>query len=139
MITPSKTYPALTLVLGILCALLACGALVLLFATGWLASQIIDPANVEAFVWVLVLFKAFGAFALIIAYLTYNAARDPIRYLAVIDGLIGLLILVSILDAYAVLALGFGAFYPAWAMWFRITLRIAVAVLLLVLRPSSPR
>jgi hypothetical protein len=138
MSTLPKSYAALKAVLSIMCALLGLGGLFLILGAGtWTVMLIIPSATAVTTLWMLVIFKAFGALALFMSYLLYQAARDPVRYTVIIEGLAYTLILLSALDAYSVIALGFGDVYPAWAIWGRAAVRVALAITLLVLRPRA--
>ena len=136
--TPPKNHSALKAVLSVMCALLALGGLFLVFAAGsWIVKWLIPDANAQTAVWMLVMLKAFGALALFLAYLLYHAARDPVRHATTITGLAYMLILLAALDVYAAYALGFAGVYPIWAIWARAAVRVALAIVLLTLRPRA--
>jgi len=137
MIQRSTAYEPIRVVLAVLCALLAAGGLFVIVATSLLLAWTAPHASDAADAWLTLLFKALGVMALFIAYSLYLAARDPVRYVGVIDGLVGLLVALSVVDIYAATALGMGAYYPLWAFYARAAVRVAVAVLLLALRPRA--
>jgi hypothetical protein len=133
----ANRYTTLSALLAVLCVLLAIAGILLIFWTGSLAFMVLKIAGAETNPWTLALFKAFGLIAFFIAYLLYAAARDPVRNVAVIDALVGIMVLGAVLDIYALVALGFGALFPPWVIWTRATVRVALAVALLVLRPKT--
>lgn len=135
MVASQNSHAVLRAILGVLSALVGLGGLVLIFATSWLLGLVLHNPSAQEAAWIVVVFKALGAVVLFVAYALYNASRDPVRYAAVVDGMIALLVVLSILDIYAVAVLGFGTYYPAWAVYARAGLRLLLAVVLLTLRP----
>jgi hypothetical protein len=131
----SSSYAALRGLLTVLCVLVALAALLALFGTAWLLHTFLPAASVETSAWLFIISKFLSVLAFMLSYLLFAAARDPERYVAVIDAFAGALILLSIVDVYGLVALNFGALYPAWAILLRAAFRLALGVALIALRP----
>jgi hypothetical protein len=134
-VATSSRYAALQGLLTVLTVLAALGALLALFGTTWLLHTFLPAASVDTATWLSITMKSLGVIALMLSYLLSAAARDPVRYLAVIDAFAGALVLLSIVDVYGLVALNFGALYPVWAILLRAAFRVALAITLVALRP----
>jgi hypothetical protein len=136
-VTPAGSYRALEVLLLILSAVGAVAGLALVFASGWLLSAAPPDLHLPASAFALLLLKLFGAVAFTFAYLSYAASRDPVRYLAVIDGLIFLMLAATVVDVYGLATLHVAPFYPGQYVLARAAIRLALAIALLVLRPRG--
>jgi len=135
--TSSQSHATLKVLLAVLCVLIAIGGVVCLFATRLVLLMLNMGDTFEAVVVLLYVFKAIGVLALFIAYLLYQAARDPVRNVAIVDGTAGLILGGGIVDIFALVFLHVGVFYPTWLILTRILTRIAIATALIVLRPRG--
>ena len=124
----------LRVVLYVLSVIEGLGGLALLFASGWLLSFGIMGASNPALV---VLMKALGIIAIAFGYLLCVTARDPVRFVPVIDTLIFLLFAVAGLNLYALIGLDAGAFFPAGYLVARVVVQVLLGVWLIVLRPKG--
>jgi hypothetical protein len=134
-------HRALRILLFVLSAIEALAGFVLLFGTGWVLS--LAPAKFPLHLpnsgFVLALLKGIGIIAIASGYLFYAAARDPVRYIAVIDTLAFILLAAAALNLYAVAALHIGLFYPVPYLITRAIVQLVLAVIVIVLRPRSRR
>ncbi len=113
------------------------GGLALLFFTWlFLGLQAFAVQGVPGIV-VVALLKVFGVFALMVAYLSYVAARDPVRYVAIINSLAFLLIAAAAIDLYMLLVYRASPFYPSQLVIARSAIRLILALLLLLWRPRA--
>jgi hypothetical protein len=135
--TAAKPFQTLRVMLFVLSAVASLAALVLIFAPSWLLSFApgsVPPPNTT---FEHALMEAFGIFALVLGYLLCVTARDPLRYAAVVDALIFLLLALAILNVYGLVALGLGTFYPAGYLVVRAIVQLTLAVVLFALRPKG--
>jgi hypothetical protein len=131
-----STRSALKVLLAIMAVLVGLSRLAVLFATSWIASfsamhGFFSGSAVGLFL------KFVGALALGLGYLLAQAARDPERYLAVIDVFAFLLIVGAILDVYAALTPALGPPFLARVIWGRAVLRLVIAGLVIAWRPHQ--
>lgn len=151
MATLVPSHTVLRVLLTIVATLLAVAGLVMLSASPWVlerlgawtgtSSNIVDflvrgrLAHNDAIMNVLV--QGVGAFALSFSYALFAAGRDPVRYVAVVDALIGFAVVVSVIDALWIGRLAGGN--PALIAfgWTRVAVRLIFAAVLLMLRPRS--
>ncbi len=131
-------HRALQILLFVLSAIEALAGVVLLFGTGWVLS--LAPAKFSLHFpnsgFMLALLKAIGIIAIASGYLFCAAARDPVRYIAVIDTLAFILVAAATLDLYAVAALHIGLFYPVPYLVTRAIVQLVLAIIVIVLRPK---
>jgi len=137
--TSVQPYRTLSTLLYALSVLEALAGLVLLFATNWTLSLV--PANLALgdTGFVMIFLKALGIVALALGYLLCVAARDPARYIAVIDTLAFLLVASAALNVYALTAMHLGKYYPANYMLVRIVVQLILAVAVIALRPKAAK
>ena len=69
------------------------------------------------------------------AYLTSVAARDPVRYGAIIDTLIFLVLAAAVLNLYTIAYFHISPFFTLYLM-ARTVIQLAIGVALIVLRPK---
>ena|SRR5579872_6559655 len=115
--------------------LVAVGGIGLMFAPDWIfamAPKTLAYANVL----LILLIRGIGILLLALGYLLCAAARDPARYVAVIDTLIFILLCAAVLNLYGLLALDLGSLYPAGYLVARSVIQLALAIALFVLRPK---
>ena len=136
-LTQTPSHQALRIILLILAIILALGGIVAFVASELVAS--IAPASVH-FVAPglgLILLKVAGVAALTLSYLSFRASQDPVRYVAIVDALAFLLLAGAALDCYGFLTLHAPPFDSPLIVALRVAVRVALALLLIALRPRS--
>lgn len=131
------SFLALRRLLFALAMLEGIGGLVVLLGSSWVLSLIPATLRFAAPGLDSELLKVFGAVALTLAYLLYSASRDPVRYVAVVDGFAFLLIAVAGIDLYSAV-FHTGPELAAWLTATRVVARLLLASALLALRPRVP-
>jgi hypothetical protein len=96
---------------------------------------LMHPPASEASTLLLVMLKELGGVMLIISALLFLAARDPARNVAILDGLIVGLCVLSVTAMLSARMLS--GFYPAYMIWGKALVRLALAALLFYVRPRS--
>ena len=131
------SYRALRVVLGFLSLVLAIGGVLLIFSSGPLIMRIfMHPPEFEISTLLLAALKEMGGLALMLSVMLFLAARDPERNVAIIDAVsVGLCIL-AITPLISLYTLDVGRLYPAYLVWGRSLVRLALAGVLYYLRPS---
>lgn len=130
----SPSYRGLRVLLTFMSVAGALGGLALLFGTSWFYWLLPNPLGpMDIF-----LLKGYGAVALGLSYLAFNTSRDPVRYVAVIDAIVIILVVAVLLQIYGLVALGADNVYPYHLFLISTIIRAALAVVLLVLRPRVP-
>lgn len=133
--TAAGTHGALRGLLLVLAILMVVGGLVVTFWTSGFISVIPVQPQFALSALSMVIIKALGLIAVMIGYLAFRASQDPVRYVAVIDALIFLLLALAALDLWATLTQNIGTVYPRHLIWLREAVRIIVAIALIILRP----
>lgn len=132
-----KPHQTLRVLLFIIAGLEGVAGVALLFATGWVLSfeprLLLGPFSA----FLVALLKGTGILALAIGYLLCVTARDPVRYVAIVDALTFILAAAAALNFYAVFSLHLGAFYPASYLLVRGVIQLFTAVALFALRPRE--
>jgi len=132
-----RAFVGLTILLWVLAALIVVAGLLVIFATAWFLGLVQSSEWFGASPLVPLLFKFLGVLALGLGYLVSCAARDPVRYVAVIDVMAFFAIVGAIIDAIAALNHVYGPLFPAGALWARAIVRLIIAVLLIAWRPRQ--
>lgn len=135
--TLAESHKALRILLLAFSIIAVLVGLVMLFCSAWIVS--VAPASLQFTTpaLLIVLVKFFGILTLTGAYLSYVTSRDPVRYAAFIDGFAFLLVAAAAIDIYALFTLHVEPFYPAKYVLARTVVRLALAVVLIVLRPRA--
>lgn len=134
MTASPRANAALSALLWVIAVLVLAGGLLILFATPLIIGLVLPGLPVfSAGAALPMLFKYIAVLALAFAYLLAQAARDPVRYVAVVDVMAFLAIAAAIVDVAA-------AVTHAWPMhtgliWARAVVRLIVAALLIAWRP----
>jgi hypothetical protein len=133
--TSAREYVLLKLILLLLAILEIAAGLSMLFGAVPLAALI--PASLQLLpALATMLLMVFGVIAIGFGYLVYLASHDPVRYVGIIDTLAFLLIAGALLGLYVTFALHALGGLVAWA---GAVARIALALLLIALRPRGIR
>ena len=97
--------------------------------------MLMHPPASEVSNFLMVMLKELGGIMLMVSALLFFAARDPARNVAILDGLIvGLCILSVTALLTAKMLIGM---YPAYLVWGKAVIRLALAGLLLYVRPRG--
>ena len=133
-------YRALRILLGLFSLLAAIGGLVLIFADRPLMMRILlRPPEGEVSTLLVSLLKEMGGMVLTLAVFLWLAARDPTRNVAIVDGLIGGLCVLAVTPLVSLWMTDIRNLYPAYLLWGRSILRLAIAALLYWMRPRERR
>jgi hypothetical protein len=132
----NRSPQALRILLYAISALEGIAGLILIFAPNWVLA--FAPTAIALSGFTLYLVQGVGVIALALGYLLCVAARQPARYVAVIDMLVFLAFAAAALNLYALGALGASAYFPASYLIARTVVQIAVGIALLMLRPRGP-
>jgi len=136
MPVPARPHRALEVLLGIMAMLLSLSGLGVLLGASWIL-RLSVVQGILAGTGVGLLFRFVGALVLGLGYLLYQAARDPVRYVAVIDVLVFVLIVGTIMDVYAGMTHVLGPSVPVGFVWGRAVLRAVLAVCVIAWRPHQ--
>ena len=130
------TYRALRVVLGFLSLLLAIGGIVMIFSSKPLVMRVfMHPPEFEISTLLLAALKELGGLALMVSVMLFLASRDPERNVAIIDAVsVGLCIL-AVTPLVSLYTSDLGRLYPAYLVWGRSFVRLALAGVLYYLRP----
>jgi len=135
---PTSSYRALRILLSIFSATAAVGGLVMIFGGKPLMLRLfLRPPEPELSTLLLVTLKELGGIVLMLSLLFYFASRDPVRNVAIIDALIVGVCVLAITPLLSLYTLDLGRLYPAYLIWGRSVVRLAVAGLLYYLRPRE--
>ena len=131
-------YRALRILLGVLSLLAALGGLLMIFADRPLMVRILlRPPEGEVSTLVVSLLKEMGGMVLTLAVFLWLAARDPMRNVAIMDGLIAGLCILAVTPLVSLWMTDIRNLYPAYLLWVRSVLRVAIAALLYWMRPRE--
>jgi len=130
------SYRALRVVLGFLSLLLAIGGIVMIFSSKPLVMRVfMHPPEFEISTLLLAALKELGGLALMVSVMLFLASRDPERNVAIIDAVsVGLCIL-AVTPLMSLYTSDLGRLYPAYLVWGRSFVRLALAGVLYYLRP----
>ena len=132
------SYRALRVLMFVIAVLEVIGGLLLIATPGWLISVAPGMVHFGPSGFVIVLLKLVGVLTFAFAYLSYVTARDPVRYVAVIDSLIFLALAAVAVELYELYVLHISPFQQVQYVIFRSVLRILFAIVLIALRPRVP-
>ena len=131
-------YRALRILLGLFSLLPALGGLLLIFADRSLMVRILlRPPEGEVSTLVVSLLKEMGGMVLMLAVFLWLAARDPVKNVAIVDGFIAGLCVLAVTPLVSLWMTDIRSLYPAYLLWARSVLRLAIAALLYWMRPRE--
>lgn len=131
-------YRALRILLGVFSLLAALGGLLMIFADRPLMVRILlRPPEGEVSTLLESLLKEMGGMVLTLAVFLWLAARDPMRNVAIVDGLIAGLCVLAVTPLVSLWMTDIRNLYPAYLLWGRSVLRVAIAALLYWMRPRE--
>ena len=135
---PRPPYRALRIVLRVCSFLVAFGSLLMIFAGKPVVVWIfLRPPEGEVSTLLLFLLKETGGFALMLSLLFWFAARDPVRNVAILDAVIAGLCILSVTPFVSLWMTDIRSIYPAYLVWGRSVVRLAIALALYWLRPRE--
>lgn len=135
---PTPPHRALRILLGVLALFTAIGGLVAIFSGKPVMTRLfLSPPETEISTLLLFVTKEVGGLFLMLSLLLFFASRDPARNVAIIDALIAGLCILTVTPLLSLYTLDVGRLYPAYLIWGRCVIRLALAVLLFYLRPRE--
>jgi len=133
-------YGVLQIALRIFSVLFAIGGLFMIFGSRGLVIRVfLHPPEVEVSTLLLFLLKEMGGVVLMVSAILFRAARDPERNIAVVDGLIVGLLVLTITPLLSLNTLDVRRIYPGHLVWGRSVIRLVLAALFFYLRPRGAR
>ena len=131
-------YRVLQVVLGFLSLLMAIAGVLLIFSSKTLILRLfLHPPEAEISTLLLASLKEMGGLALMLGIMLFFASRDPERNVAVINSLMVGLCILAITPLISLYTLDVSRLYPAYAVWGRSLVRLALATFLYFLRPKK--
>ena len=131
-------YQALRIILGIVSAFTAAAGLLLVFTGKPLVMRLLlYPPETEVSTLLLFMMKELGGIAIMLSVLLFFAARNPVRNVAIVNGLIVGLCILAITPLLSLYTLDIRRLYPGYLIWGRSLTRLAMAVVLYFLRPRE--
>lgn len=131
-------YRALQVSLRIFSVLLAVGGFFMIFASRALVIRMfLHPPEAEVSTLLLFLLKEMGGIALMVSAMLFRAARDPERNVAVVDGLIVGLVILSVTPLLSLQIVDIRRIYPGHLVWARSLIRLLLAAFFFYLKPRK--
>ena len=132
------SYRVLQVALRIFSVLLAIGGLFMIFGSRALVVRVfLHPPEAEISTLLLFLLKEMGGMVLMVSAMLFRTARDPERNVAVVDGLIVGLIILTVTPVLSLRTLDIQRIYPGHLVWGRSVVRLALAAFFSYLRPRG--
>ena len=131
-------YRSLRIFLRAFSLLAALGGLLMIFAEKPLIVRIfLRPPEGEVSTLLLSLLKEMGGMVLMLGVLLWLASRNPVRNVAVVDALIVGLCILAVTPLLSLWMTDIRSMYPAYLLWGRSAVRLAIAALMYWLRPRE--
>jgi len=131
-------YRSLRIFLRAFSLLAALGGLLMIFAEKPLIVRIfLRPPEGEVSTLLLSLLKEMGGMVLMLGVLVWLASRNPVRNVAVVDALIVGLCILAVTPLLSLWMTDIRSMYPAYLLWGRSAVRLAIAALMYWLRPRE--
>ncbi len=131
-------YRALRIILGIVCVFTVAAGLLLVFSGKPLVMRLLlRPPETEVSTLLLFVMRELGGLALMLSVLFFFASRDPVRNVAIVNGLIVGLCILAITPLLSLYTLDIRRLYPGYLIWGRSLIRLALAAVLYFLRPRQ--
>jgi len=129
-------YRALRIILGIFSLFTASACLLFVFSGKPLLLRILlRPPETEVSTLLLFVMRELGGLALMLSVLFFFAFRDPVRNVAIVNGVIVGLCILAITPLLSLYILDIRRLYPSYLIWGRSLIRLALAAVLYFLRP----
>ena len=133
-------YRVLRIFLRVFSLLAAIGGLFMILAGKSLVVRVfLRPPEGEVSTLLLSLLKEMGGVTLMLSLLLWLAARNPVRNVAIVDALIVGLCILSVTPLLSLWGTDIRCIYPAYLLWGRSVVRLAIAALLYWLKPRETR
>src|SRR5207244_1700105 len=95
------------------------------------------PPASEVSTLLLALLKEMGGMMLMLSVMLFLASRDPARNVAILDALTVGLFILAITPLLSLKMTDIGRLYPAYLLWGRSLVRLALAMVLVYVRPRE--
>jgi hypothetical protein len=139
-VMPEPPYRALRIFLRVFSLSAGVGGLLMIFAEKPLIVRILlRPPEGQVSTLLLFLLKELGGMALMLGMLLWLASRNPVRNVAIVDGLIAGLCILAVTPVLSLWMTDIRSVYPAYLLWGRSAVRLAIGALLYWLRPREAR
>jgi len=137
---PEPPYRVLRIFLRVFSLSAGVGGLLMIFAEKPLIVRIfLRPPEGEVSTLLLFLLKELGGMALMLGVLLWLASRNPVRNVAIVDGLIAGLCILAVTPVLSLCMTDIRSVYPAYLLCWRSAVRLAIGALLYWLRPREAR
>ncbi|HXN53298.1 MAG TPA: hypothetical protein VN943_15305 [Candidatus Acidoferrum sp.] len=131
-------YRALRIILGIALVFTAAAGLLLVLAGKPLVMRLLlYPPETEVSTLLLFTMRELGGLAVMLSVLFFFAARDPVRNIAIVNGLIVGLCVLAVTPLLSLYTLDIRRLYPGYLIWGRSLVRLVLAAVLYFLRPRE--
>ena len=131
-------YRALRIILGVISVFTAAAGLLIVFSGRSLVMRLLlRPPETEVSTLLLFLMRELGGLALMLSVLFFFASRDPVRNVAIVNGLIVGLCILAITPLLSLYTLDVRRLYPGYLIWGRSLIRLALAAVLYFLKPRE--
>jgi hypothetical protein len=131
-------HRALRIILGIFSLFTAAAGLLFVFSGKPLLMRILlRPPETEVSTLLLFMMRELGGLALMLSVLLFLASRDPVRNVAIVNGLIVGLCILAITPLLSLYVLDIRRLYPGYLVWGRSLIRLALTAVLYFLRPRQ--
>ena len=131
-------HRALRIILGIFSLFTAAAGLLFVFSGKPLLLRILlRPPETEVSTLLLFMMRELGGLALMLSVLLFLASCDPVRNVAIVNGLIVGLCIPAITPLLSLYVLDIRRLYPGYLVWGRSLIRLAQAAVLYFLRPRQ--
>jgi hypothetical protein len=95
------------------------------------------PPEAEVSTLLLFVLKELGGFALMLSLMLLFASHDPVRNVAIVNGVIAGLSILALTPLLSLYTLDVHKIYPTYLVWGRSLVRLAIAGLLYLLKPRQ--
>jgi hypothetical protein len=131
-------HRALRIILEIFSLFTAAAGLLFVFSGKTLVMRLLlRPPETEVSTLLLFLMRELGGLALMLSVWFFFASRDPVRNVAIVNGLIVGLCILAITPLLSLYTLDIRRLYPGYLVWGRSLIRLALAAVLYFLRPRQ--
>ena len=133
-----RPHSGLSIGLRVVAVLIAVGGLLMIFSSKPTILRVfMHPPEFEVSTLLLALLKEMGGMMLMLSVMLLLAARDPARNVAILDGLMVGLFILTVTPLLSLKMTDIGQIYPAYLIWGRSLVRLLLAMVLLYARPRE--
>ena len=131
-------YRGLSIGLRVVSVLIGVGGLIMVFSSQSVILWVfMHPPESEVSTLLLALLKEMGGMMLMLSVMLFLASRDPARNVAILDALTVGLFILAITPLLSLKMTDIGRLYPAYLIWGRSLVRLALAMVLVYVRPRE--